>query len=72
MKAHRLLTIAVIIYMIWSAVSMMKLIDMNHELNAENQQLKNHVSELSQQMIKIQENMIIMGYPELANVNSEE
>lgn len=72
MKAHRLLTIAVIIYMIWSAVSMMKLIDMNHELNAENQQLKNHVSELSQQIIKIQENMIIMGYPELANVNSEE
>ena len=72
MKTHRLLTIAVIIYMIWSAVSMMKLIDMNHELNAENQQLKNHVSELSQQMIKIQENMIIMGHPELANVNSEE
>lgn len=72
MKTHRLLTIAVIIYMIWSAVSMMKLIDMNHELNAENQQLKNHVSELSQQIIKIQENMIIMGYPELANVNSEE
>lgn len=72
MKGHKLLTAAVIIYVVVSLVNTLHLIKMNDMLTRQNIQMRDHISELSRQIVQIQENMIELGHPELANINKED
>lgn len=71
MKGHKLLTAAVIIYVVVSLVNTLHLIKMNDMLTRQNIQMRDHISELSRQIVQIQENMIKLGHPELVNVNND-
>lgn len=71
MKGHKLLTVAVIIYVVVSLVNTLHLIKMNDMLTRQNIQMRDHISELSRQIVQIQENMIELGHPELVNVNND-
>ena len=71
MKGHKLLTAAVIIYVVVSLVNTLHLIKMNDMLTRQNIQMRDHISELSRQIVQIQENMIELGHPELVNVNND-
>ena len=72
MKGHKPLTAAVLIYVVVSLVNTLHLIKMNDMLTRQNIQMKDHISELSRQIVQIQENMIKLGHPELANINKED
>jgi len=71
MKGHKLLISAVIIYVVVSLVNTLHLIKMNDMLTRQNIQMRDHISELSRQIVQIQENMIELGHPELVNVNND-